>query len=214
MSSSESFKRQTNFFKRYYRVIAPDFTGFGKSKKMEYPYRLDDYVSEIESLIDLLKVETVDVIAHSFGARVALKLALKDKRVNKLVLTGSAGLKPKRSLKYYLKVGVYKVYKKLFKNGSFQGFGSNDYKLLTGIEKQSFVYVVNEHLDNLVNGVTNKTLIISGSKDTETPPKSQKKLLNKLQNGKLEFIKGAGHFAFVSNAVEFNLLAREFLLGE
>ena len=181
---------------------------------MAFPYTLDNYVLEIKALLDYLKVDSVDVIAHSFGARVILKLALTDKRINKIVLTGAAGLKPRRTLKYYTKIFIYKTYKKLFKNGKFKGFESNDYKNLTSVEKQSFVYIVNEHLDKVVPCIENKTLIISGSEDTETPPYMQKKLCKKLKNSKLVFIKKAGHFAYVSNANEFNYKVREFLLGD
>ena len=214
MSSNQSFLQQINYFKRYYRIIAPDFTGFGKSKKMPYPYKLDDYVLEIKNLLDSFKVSKVDVIAHSFGCRVALKLAYSDDRINKMVLTGAAGIKPKRKLKYYFKVYSYKLYKKFFKNGKFKGFESNDYKGLTNVEKQSFVYIVNEHLDKLATKIKNKTLIISGDKDTDTPPTMQKKLCKKLKNSRLVFIKKAGHFAYVTNYNEFNFLSREFLLGE
>lgn len=214
MSNNESFVRQTEFFKRYYRVIAPDFTGFGKSKKMSYAYNLDDFVLEIKNLLDEINASKVDVIAHSFGARVALKLSLTDNRINKMVLTGAAGIKPKRSLKYHFKVFIFKAYKKLFKNGKFKGFESADYKMLSGIEKKSFVLIVNEHLDDILKDINNDTLILSGDKDSETPPYMQKRLNKKLKNSKLTFIKGAGHFAFVSNPYEFNLKAREFLLGD
>lgn len=214
MSNKESFTSQLNFFSKYYRVIAPDFTGFGQSKSMEYPYRLNDYVNEIKNLLQILNVDEFDVIAHSFGARVALKLALDGENINKLLLTGAAGLKPKRSLKYYVKVYYYKTLKKLFPNKSFENFGSKEYKLLNGVMKQSFVYIVNEHLDDVASKIKTKTLILSGDKDEQTPPYMQKRLNKKLQNSTLTFLKGEGHFAFVTKPYTFNLLAREFLLGD
>ena len=37
-------------------ILAELPTGFGKSKKMEFPYTLDNYVNEVISLINELKV--------------------------------------------------------------------------------------------------------------------------------------------------------------
>ena len=85
MSNKESFNLQIPFFKKYYRVIAPDFTGFGSSKKLPYAYSLDDYVNEIILLLDSVGATSVDVIAHSFGARVTIKLAIKDKTLFSIV---------------------------------------------------------------------------------------------------------------------------------
>lgn len=214
MSNKESFNYQINFFSKYYKVVAFDFTGFGNSKKMEFPYNLDDYVNEVVSLINTLKVDKVDIIAHSFGARVALKLATVDNRVNKLVLTGAAGMKPRRNVSYYFKVYTYKILKKLFKNKSFNKFGSSEYKSLNPIMKKSYVYIVNEHLNKILQNINNKTLIISGSLDKQTPPYLQKRMAKNLKNGSLIFIKGAEHFAFVSHYNQFNLITREFLLGD
>ena len=179
MSNKESFNYQINFFSKYYKVVAFDFTGFGKSKKMEFPYTLDNYVNEVISLINELKEDKVDIIAHSFGARVALKLATVDNRVNKLVLTGAAGMKPRRNVSYYFKVYTYKILKKLFKNKSFNKFGSSEYKSLNPIMKKSYVYIVNEHLNKILQNINNKTLIISGSLDKQTPPYLQKQMVKK-----------------------------------
>ena len=214
MSNKESFTSQINFFSKYYRVIAPDFTGFGQSKKMEYAYRLSDYVNEIKQLIKTLNVDRLDVVAHSFGARVALKLIADGGKIDKLVITGGAGLKPKRSLKYYFKVYYYKILKKLFPNKAFKNFGSVEYRALDKVMKQSYIYIVNEHLDGILSQIKTKTLILSGDCDKQTPPYMQKRLNRNLKNSTLTFLKGEGHFAFVTKPYTFNLLAREFLLGE
>ena len=76
-------------------------TGFGENKGMSYPYSLCDYADEIIRLVDELKIKKYDVLAHSFGARVAVKIANGDGRADRIVFTGAAGLKPRRSLKYF-----------------------------------------------------------------------------------------------------------------
>ena len=87
MSNKESFLSQIHCLKRTRRVIAIDITGFGKSKKMERVYSLDDYVLDILAVINELNVEKYDILAHSFGVRIALKLSIIDSRLQKLILT-------------------------------------------------------------------------------------------------------------------------------
>lgn len=212
MSNKESFNLQIDCFAKYFRVIAPDLTGFGESESMPYPYSLDDYVNSVKKLIDCLGVSEYDVIAHSFGARVAIKLAIADIRLKKLVLTGAAGIKPKRKFSYYVKIYSYKFLKKLFPKAEFKNFGSSEYKSLNSVMKKSYVKIVNEHLNGVLYKVKNKTLILSGSDDVETPPYTQKRLNKGINNSVLYFIKGAGHFAFVTAPYQFNFTAREFLL--
>ena len=214
MSNKKSFLRQINCLKNFRRVIAIDITGFGNSKKLEHAYSLDDYVFDVLSVINELNLTEYDVLAHSFGGRIAIKLSSIDKRLDKLILTGSAGLKPKRTLKYYFKVYSYKLLKKLFKNRQFKSFGSNEYKMLNATQKQSFIKIVNEFLDYYVSKIKNKTLIIFGQNDTETPLYMAKRFNKKITNSFLYVIKDAGHFCFIEKPYEFNAIMVEFLNGE
>ena len=52
------------------------------------------------------------LIGHSFGGRVGILYASRN-RVGKLVLVDAAGVKPRRSLKYYLKVYRFKAMKRI-----------------------------------------------------------------------------------------------------
>mgnify|MGYP003308899457 CR=1 FL=1 len=100
----ESFNYQLEYFSRFYRTIAPDLLGFGESPKLKSVYNLDNYVSDTIKLINELEIEKYHIIAHSFGGRIALKLAQLDKRIDKIIITGGAGLKPRRSVFYYIRV--------------------------------------------------------------------------------------------------------------
>ena len=194
------------------KVYALDLAGFGESKKLNKPYSLDDYVTEVKNLITACGIEKYDVLAHSFGGRIALRLALIDNRVDKLVLTGSAGLKPKRKLSYYFKVYSYKVLKKFLPKNLLQNFGSSEYRSLDEVVKKSYLKIVNEHQDDEVKKINNQTLIIYGEDDNETPLYMAKRLNKYIKNSNLKIIKGAGHFAFIDDAFSFNLYLKEFLL--
>lgn len=69
------------------RVIAVDLKGFGESDKPSGDYRPIDQATLLVHLLDKLGLRKVHVVAHSWGASVALALALNfPERVDRLVL--------------------------------------------------------------------------------------------------------------------------------
>ena len=81
-------------------VFAPDLAGFGTNQDMPYPYSLDDYIDSVNRYMKENGIVNPFIVAHSFGGRIAIKgIATKKLECRKLVLTGSAGLKPKRTIK-------------------------------------------------------------------------------------------------------------------
>ena len=214
MSSKDSFAYQYPFFSRYFKVYAFDFQGFGENKGMSYPYSLDDYVYQLKNFIEDRKIIKPNIIAHSFGGRVALKTAYNyPKLLNKLVLTGSAGLKPKPSFCKSVKKTTFKLLKPFLSEKARLKFFSKDYISLDETMRQSFIKIVNEHLDYTLSKIYNESLIIFGKDDKETPIYMAKKLNDGLKNSRLHIIDGAGHFCFIDKPLIFNMEVREFLLS-
>ena len=212
LSCKESFLAQINFFSRFMRVVAVDMQGFGKSEEMKTPYSLDDYVLEIERVLDFIGEEKVDILAHSFGARVAIKLANKDKRIDKIVFTGAAGLKPRRGLKYLLRKASFFILKRFVKREKLQFLYSADYRNLSPVMKKSFQKIVSEHLDLEVEKLQNKCLLIFGKRDRQTPPYMARKMSKKIKKSRLIFMQESGHFCFVENPTQFNGETFRFLM--
>ena len=182
---------------------------------MEKPYSLDDYVNDFVQFIKKNKLNKPTVIAHSFGGRVALKTAYLYKNLlGKIVLTGSAGLKPKFSFKKFIKKWLNKLLKPFLSEKKRQAFYSKDYLMLDSVMKESFIKIVNEHLDYTLSSIENECLIINGTKDKETPIYMAKRLNKGLKNSKMILIKDAGHFSFIDNPAYFNREVREFLLSK
>lgn len=214
LANSSCFTYQTPFFQRDFNVYAPDFKGFGTNKGMEKAYSLDDYVDDLMRYIDREKIIKPHVIAHSFGARVALKATYRYKEVfNKLVLTGAAGLKPKKTANVIMKKALFNTLKKFISKERLKGFYSSDYLALDGVMKQSFIKIVNEHLDYILPGVNNKTLLIFGKDDKQTPLYMGKKMHERIKNSKLIIFEDAGHFCFLDKPLKFNAEVKEFLLS-
>lgn len=210
MSSKEAFLRQIEYFSKYYRVYAPDLTGFN-GVEMPYPYKLDDYVGELNTLAKNIGGK-VELVAHSFGCRIALKAAAYYDFIDKMVLCGVAGLKPRFSLKKAVRRRVYKILRPIIgKERAEKRFCSADYLLTSGNLKESFKLVTSEYCDEYLKNVKCPTLCIFGENDKETPPYLLKRIR---RNANIEGVvmKGCGHFCFVEKPTEFNSILAEFLL--
>ena len=214
MSSGKSFAHVESYFSQDFNVYAPDLKGFGDNSAMEYPYSLDDYVNDVKRYIKEKGLVKPNIIAHSFGARIAIKLAAQNPNVfDKIVLTGAAGLKPKRSAKYYVKTCVFKILKLIAPKEKLSFFYSKDYNSLSPVMKRSFCMIVKEHLNGYLARIENPTLLVFGSCDKETPLYMAEKLQKGIKGSTLKVINGAGHFAFVDKPIRFSMEVRDFLLS-
>jgi pimeloyl-ACP methyl ester carboxylesterase len=76
-----------------YRVLAPDWPGYGRSEHPQRPYVFADYIAFLEGFLDGLSLEKVHLAGFSMGGGVALGFALSHpERLRKLVLVDSYGL--------------------------------------------------------------------------------------------------------------------------
>lgn len=214
LSDKKAFTLQRRFFENYYDTYAFDFTGFGLSSSMRYAYNLTDYALETLEFINKNNLKNPFVIAHSFGGRVAIKIAgaLDKNAFSKIVLTGSAGLKKRQNPARLIKRCYYKIAKNFLKDDKRLKFFSSDYQKLSPIMRESFKLIVNENLKNLAKEIVVPTLIINGKDDKETPFYTAKKFNKLIKNSYLYKIKNAGHFSFVEKPEEFNRITLSFLM--
>ena len=196
LSSKEAFLGQIDYFSRFYRVTAFDFIGFGKSGELKAPFSVCDYADWTKNFLNSLGIITPHVIAHSFGCRVAIKMASSGREVfDKIILTGPAGVILKRGIVYKTKVKAYRLTRKFFPKFAEKKFGSKEYRSLSPIMRESYKKIVNEDLRNLAKRVKNEVLIVQGKKDKTTTDAEAREYLACLSRGQLKRIEG-GHFAF------------------
>ena len=211
MSNKEAFTAQINYFSRFYRVTAIDFLGFGGSGRLTKPFSVEEYAVWTKEVLSLLGVQKPHVIAHSFGCRVAVKLAyLQPNFFDKIVLTGPAGVILKRGMGYHIKVKTYRFVRRFAPKFAEKKFGSAEYRTLCPVMKESYKKIVNEDLRVCARGVENEVLLIEGKRDTTTPKKEAEAYLECFPKGKMVLMDG-GHFAFAEYPVQFNLITEDFL---
>lgn len=213
LSCKESFYYQIKFLKDYYKITAPDMLGFGASSKLDKAYSVGNYCEWLKKFVEKSKIENPYILAHSFGARVALKyLAEGYGSAQKLIITGGAGIVKPRSPKYMRRVKAYRLVKKFFPKFAEKHFGSEEYRTLDPIMKESYKKIVNEDLCASAAKLTIPTLLIYGKNDKVTPYNEEGYAFSKLIKGSIfELIEGS-HFCFSENKDIFNKLIKEFLL--
>jgi pimeloyl-ACP methyl ester carboxylesterase len=76
-----------------HRVVAPDLFGHGASAKVMGDYSLGAHAATLRDLLDLLGIDRVTLVGHSFGGGIAMQFCyLFPARVERLVLVASGGL--------------------------------------------------------------------------------------------------------------------------
>ena len=203
-----------------------DLPGFGLSHAPNKPWNLNDYSNLISTFIaDYIKKPT-DIIAHSFGGRIVLKLLSdmpKHIEIYRVLITGGAGLKYHRSWSFYSRVALsktlksislclpektQKVYLSILKESIFwKKLGSRDYNKLKTPMRETFVSIVNEFFDDVLSKITHEILLIWGKNDTETPLYQAEKMQKYLPNAHLIIIENAGHYAFLNAPIRFHRIA-------
>lgn len=213
LSSKEAFNAQIAYFSKFYRVTAIDFLGFGGSMALTKPFSVEDYADWTKETLTLLGVRNPHVIAHSFGCRVAVKIASKDASYfDKMLLTGAAGVIVKRGFVYHAKVRTYRLFRRIAPRFAERHFGSEEYRSLSPIMKESYKKIVNEDLRECAREIENEVLFVEGEGDTVTPISEVNAYLVCLKHGKMVTMAG-GHFAFAEYPTSFNLIAEEFFYG-
>lgn len=212
LSCKESFYYQTEFLKDYFEVIAFDFPGFGASAPTESAWGVGEYSEWLMRFLKAQNATHVHFLAHSFGARVAFKTLYNHPEAAKsLIVTGGAGIVKPRSREYLKKVARYRRVKKFFPKFAERHFGSEEYRTLSPLMRESYKKIVNEDLSACAASVNCPTLLIYGEGDAVTPPDEEGRIFNGLIKGSKLQITAGGHFCFSERPDLFNAEILNFL---
>ena len=143
--------------------------------------------------------------------------------MSKLVLVDAAGIKPRRSLKYYVKVYSFKAARRL--SPMIMGkkraealiermrarAGSSDYASASPMMRRILSRCVNEDLKSVMPRIKASTLLIWGEKDTATPLSDAKTMQRLIPDAGLVSYPEAGHFSFLDRPAQTAAVVRSFL---
>ncbi|MDP9079417.1 MAG: alpha/beta hydrolase [Bacteroidota bacterium] len=224
-SNLQAFTKIQEHFTPNFHIFAIDLPGFGKSQEPNEVWGVEEYTQFIEEFFRVKNISNPILAGHSYGGRISILYASRNP-VLKLILLDSAGIKPSRSLEYYIKVYSYKAAKKALPlfvgNNKAQEImesyrktaGSSDYNNASGVMRNILVKSVNEDLKHVMPSIKAPTLLIWGENDTATPVSDGQTMEKLIPNAGLVVLKNAGHFSFVEKLHEFLIILDNFLQAD
>ena len=186
--------------------IGLDLFGFGATPPPPEPWGADEYARHLLPLFDGTDglAERVTVVGHSFGGRVAVRLAaLAPDRIERLVVTGSpllvrAGRPAAPALSYRL--GRFLHRRGLVGDARMEALrqrhGSPDYRAASGVMRGVFVKELGERAtrgaDDLA-AVGCHVDLVWGAEDREVPLEVAERARGMLRSSTLLTLPGIGH---------------------
>lgn len=215
-----SFQPVFEWLARSHKVYALDLPGFGKSEVPPMPWDTTDYAQYVIAFLEHFRIPKAHFIGHSFGGRISIIISAEHpERVDKLILVDSAGIRPRRTLKYHIRVGLAKIGKLLRRTGKIgkrladsisRVLGSKDYQD-AGEMRATLVRVVNQDLRSLLPLINASTLLIWGEDDTDTPVAFGQIMEKEIPDAGLVVLKEAGHFSYLDKFPQFCRIVASFL---
>lgn len=217
-----------NSISSYGEVYCLDMPGTGDSSKLNESWNIDCYVDFIIKFIYSLGIKELDLIGHSNGGRIIIKLMSRRNlkfKVGKIILIGSAGIVHKKAFLQKIKIKTYKACKKIASNKiiykMFPGmitavkkhFGSEDYKNATPLMRETLVKLVNEDLREYMPNISVPTLLLWGSEDNATPVADGRVMEKLIPDAGLVEIQNGSHFVFLEKVAYVNKIIYTFLKG-
>lgn len=182
---------------------------FNLFKKNEKPYKITDFLLEINNVVNKLKRkdQKLVIIGHSFGGKLGY-FYMKKYHADGLILLAPSLIKPRFNLIVYLKIKLYKLLKK--RNRKIPKFlkGSKDYQRLTGNLKKTFLNCYDKYIKYQYKNHP-KTLVVGFKKDKMVKKYQIKKIKKYLSEAKIIFFNG-DHFSYLEHIKEIRLLYERY----
>ncbi|MFA7170159.1 MAG: alpha/beta hydrolase [Candidatus Paceibacterota bacterium] len=234
-----------------FKFYIPDLPGFRKSDEPEENWNIDDYVEFVKDFVkNVAQRETgfqlvkniiegaiqnngkafsqnnkkIILLGHSFGGRIAIKYAVKyPEDIERLVLTGAAGIKhpltEKQQFFFYLsKIGknIFRVLllqslEKYAKKFLYVIVREKDYAGASLRMKEVMKNAIAEDLTPFLGKIHISTLLIWGENDNSTPLADGELMHNMIEGSDFFIIKDTNHSAVYNEAEEFSRIFVEYI---
>ena len=221
---------QINNLKEF-STITYDLLGHGKTPCKKDKLSLNDFSNQLIEILEHLKIDKIHLIGFSLGSLIALDFVSKmQNKVDKLILIGTTY---KRSIEERsLVIDRYnqaKLNKPISKQALKRWFtdkyleeNPKTYDLFMNILNKNSVDHKNflkayelfaNHEDNipLIQDISSKTLVMTGSDDPGSTPAMSKKLAKDIPNSSYVEIKNGKHLCSIECADDVNMKIRNFI---
>jgi pimeloyl-ACP methyl ester carboxylesterase len=211
-------------------VIAPDLPGFGKSRHLASPDRIEGYASAVLDALDRLGVQRFHLLGHSMGGMIVQEMVrLAPTRVDRLVLygTGPLGLLPgrfetmARSRERLAEDGVDTTARRISATWLLHREHSPHARALGDLAAQASAQAAEaalwamERWDGRPNlpHITQPTLIVWGDKDRSYQWPQIETLWREIAGASLAVLPHCSHALHLEYPRVFHSLLLDFLLG-
>ena len=211
--------------KKGYSTIAIDLPGHGLSDhpKSAKFYKIQNLAESVKTVMQKEKLKEAVLVGHCFGAVISLAFAASFPQNLASLIIISPSFRPphyinaewKKILANHI-INIVSFFSPppIFPGHSTYPLGKyhKDYEWF-GLAKtiiknslrsylQSSKQIVNLDLENQLNKIKTKTLIITGENDTIFPLSISERIQSRIKNSKLEIIKGGNHVVVLNNTRE------------
>lgn len=185
----EDYSQLLELLAKHFKVYALDLPGFGQSA-ISMAYSLDDYANDVADFMKENKIPKAIFVGHSFGGRVAIKLAVtRPELVEKLILIDSGGIE-RKTLRVKLIQVLAAVTPVRLRELARPMVGSKDYLQSVGLVRETMKKIVAENLEDILPTINLPALLIWGESDHTTPLWQGKLMHELIKNSELKVIAG------------------------
>ena len=231
---AHTFDHITADLSRSYRVIAVDMRGHGDSAwSPDGAYLVEDYVRDLDGLVNELRLRTVTLLGNSTGGRVAQVYAgLHPDRVARLVVEDVGPERPQNIADAFARrveqekngwVTEDELVAQLVRQNPRTPEAQLRTYALFGLKKRDDGRLIWKRDPNLVKGfietelwdsvrkITAPALYVIGGGSRIVPPETQQKLKDALPNVRIVVMPGLGHYPDEEDTLGFMKIVHEFL---
>jgi len=232
--NKEIWVPQLKIFSKQFRTISWDARGYGQSKPNKNSFSFGQFTSDLYYLIQHLELNKIILCGHSMGGRIALDFAeAHPSMVGSLILVNTFFGYDKSFTKTQRLGFLEKRKKLLIDDGlTLREFGEKIIPQMVGpnansvVESKILETILTLNVESYLNtaesmvmyekicdlaSIDAPTLIITGSRDTISPPEISIQMNKRIKNSELLVVEEAGHFVNLESPKLFNEGVLDFL---
>ncbi len=184
-------------------AVGLDLFGFGATPAPPEPWGTGEYARHLLPLFEEegALADRVVVVGHSFGGRVAVRLAgLVPDRIERMVLTGVPLLdrqgrraRPAPAFRLARRLHALGLVGDDRMEGMRRRYGSADYRAATGVMRDVLVRLLSEEYGESMAAIGCPVDLVWGERDTEVPPEVAERARPLFPDARLVVLPGVGH---------------------